>query len=447
MSVRAHFRKNIGIALPIMIAQLGQVAVGVADSLMVGRLGTVELAAVAFGSSVFIIFMVFGMGLSYGMTPLIAEADGKEDREETGHLLRDGFWVCLISGIVLWLLMSALVPLFNHLGQEPEIVPGAQGYFLIVAISFIPLMTFQSFRMLAEGLSDTKMAMYITLVCNGLNILLNWLLIYGVWIFPEMGIYGAAVATLVARILMLIGMARYILVSGPFKDIQKDLNPGNISKNRMKKIYELGVPSGLQYVFEASAFSFAAILAGQISASALASHQIAISLASVSYIVATGIGAAAVVRVGNQVGRKNHSELLLAANSLYAMTVGWMLFCGAVLYVGRFFFPGLFTLDEEVIYLTSGLIVIAVLFQLSDGLQVLSLGALRGLKDVRVPTLITFIAYWLVGLPLAWLFSQVLDWGAYGIWWGLAAGLTMAALLLTIRFYVKVKRLKYGFNQ
>lgn len=425
-----------------MISQLGQVAVGVSDSLMVGRLGTHELAAVAFGHSIFIIFLVFGMGLSYGMTPLVAEADGKRKPLEIGYLLRDGFWVCLFSALILTVAMIALIPLFPYLGQDPSIVPMAKGYFFIVAISFIPLMAFQSFRMLAEGMSDTKRAMYITLVFNGLNIALNLILIYGWLGFPKMGVFGAAVASLIARILMMIWMARYVVKGSPFSHLRKNFRLSEVSKSRMRKILNLGIPSGLQYIFEASAFSFAAIIAGQVSATALASHQIAISLASVSYIVATGIGAAALVRVGNQVGEGNFPNLKMTADSLFGMAIGWMAFCGLVLFAGRYFFPGLFTLDEEVIQLTSGLIVIAVLFQLSDGVQVVALGALRGLKDVRIPTFITFVAYWVLALPLAYILGVVLDYGAHGIWYGLAAGLTGAAILLTIRFYQKLSKLR-----
>lgn len=441
MSFKAHLKKNIHLALPIMISQLGQVAVGVADSLMVGRLGTVELAAVAFGHSIFIVFMVFGMGLSYGMTPLIAEADGKKNTSEVGALLRDGFWVCLLSGLLLMMVMFGLSPLFSYMGQDPAIVPLARSYFLIIVISFLPLMSFQCFRMLAEGLSDTKKAMYITLICNGLNILLNLVLIYGYLGFPQMGIYGAAVATLIARVLMMLWMAHYVLKDKRFSFLDINLNVRLIEVFRMKKILSLGVPAGLQYVFESTAFSIAAIFAGWISATALASHQIAISLASVSYIVATGIGAAAVVRVGNQLGKGNFRELRLAANSLFFMTVVWMSFCGLILFLGRYFFPALFSTDMEVIQLTSGLILIAVLFQLSDGLQVFALGALRGIKDVKIPTMLTFVAYWLVALPLAWFLGIFLDFGAAGIWYGLAGGLTMAAVLLNWRFYKKINRL------
>jgi len=317
----------------------------------------------------------------------------------------------------------------------------ARSYFLIIVISYLPLMSFQCFRMLAEGLSDTKRAMYITLVCNGLNILLNALLIYGYLGFPQLGIYGAAIATLIARILMMIWMAFYVLKDKRFSFLEINLNPRKAEIFRMRKILSLGVPTGLQYIFESTAFSIAAIFAGWISATALASHQIAISLASVSYIVATGIGAAAVVRVGNQLGERNFRQLKLVANSLFLMTVVWMSLCGVILFLGRYYLPALFSTDLEVIQLTSGLILIAVLFQLSDGLQVFALGALRGLKDVKIPTMLTFVAYWLIALPLAWFFGIYLDLGAEGIWYGLAGGLTMAAILLNWRFYAKINRL------
>jgi len=425
-----------------MISQLGQVAVGIADSLMVGRLGTEALAAVALANSIFYVFVLFGIGLAYGMTPLVAEADGRKNTKETGQLLTDGFWVVMTSAVILVLIMMLIIPGFDYLGQDPAIIPKARGYFLIVVFSFLPFMAFQSFRMLAEGMSDTKMAMTITLVCNGLNIVLNALLIYGYWGLPAMGIYGAALASLITRILMAVWMIYYVYSHRRFEHLPKSLRFMHVSFQRMRKILNLGLPTGLQYIFEVTAFSIAAIIVGQISATALAAHQIAISVASVSYIVASGISAAALVRVGNQLGEQNFENLRLASNTLFMMTLGWMAFSGIAIFLGRFFLPSLFSFDPEVIQLTAGLLLIAVFFQLSDGIQVVSLGALRGMKDVKIPTFITFVAYWLMALPLGWLLGVHFNLGAYGVWYGLATGLTTAALLLIFRFYRNLKKIK-----
>lgn len=425
-----------------MISHLGQVAVGIADSLMVGRLDTEALAAVAFANSIFAIFLLFGIGLGYGMTPLVAEADGRKDPHETGRLLTDGFWVTMLSALLLIAIMLSIMPLFHNLGQDPAIIPKAQGYFFIIACSYLPFMSFQCFRMLAEGMSDTKMAMLISLACVGINIILNVLLIYGYLGFPALGIYGAAIASLIARILMAVWMAYYIYTHKRFKLLPKSLHFAKVSLARMRKILTLGLPTGLQYIFEVTAFSLAAIIVGQISAAALAAHQIAISLASVSYIVASGIGSAALVRVGNQLGEKNFENLRLAANTLFLMTLAWMTFTGLAFLVGRYYLPGLFTFDQEVIELTAGLLLIAVFFQLSDGIQVVALGALRGMKDVKIPTIITFIAYWLMALPLGWYLGVYLEMGARGVWYSLAAGLTTAALLLIFRFYGNLQKLK-----
>ncbi len=434
MTKKEHYQINIKLAVPVMVGQLGHVMVGVADSIMVGQLGTLPLAAVALGNSIFAIFMVFGLGVTFGITPLVANADGMGKKHLPGRLLHDSWFVNLGVSLLLFLVLLSIIPLLPLLGQDREVLPLAIPYYIILSSSLIPLMLFMTFKQYAEGLSDTRTAMFVSVGCNLLNVLLNYLLIFGKFGFPELGMNGAGWATVIARWIMFFVMWWYIVKAA--KKIRTPFSVLNFrfSKVLVKKLLSIGLPSGLQYIFEVSAFSLAAIFAGMLGAKALAAHQIAINLASISYMAATGLGAAAAVRVGNQLGRRDPVNLVMASKSIFSMTVIWMSFAGILLFFFRYTFTGFYTDDLEVQSLAAAMLIVAVFFQLSDGLQAVALGALRGFTDVRIPTIITFVAYWILTLPCAYLISQYTPVGAMGIWYSLAGGLTISAGFLLFRF-------------
>lgn len=422
-----------------MLGQLGHVMVGLADSIMIGRIGTTPLAAAAFANSIFVVPMVFGIGMTMGLTPPIANADGEGRNDKAGGYLKHGLVVNSLTALVIFLLVSVFSFFTSHLGQETAVVQLADPYLLIITGSIFPLMLFLTFKQFAEGLSDTRFAMVASLGANLLNIFFNWLLIYGNWGFPELGLNGAGYATFVARILMAVAMLIYVFRTPKFKEYIRYYKTTVWHRSYFSKLLKIGFPSGLQYIFEVSAFAVAAIITGQISAEALASHQIAISLASLSYMAATGIGAAAAVRVGNQLGAKNYSVMRAAGRSCLGMALVFMALCGLVFFVGRNYFPQFYTDDLEVIRIASQLLIVAVVFQLSDGTQVVSLGALRGMGEVRLPTYITFFSYWIMGLLPAYLMGITFEMGPLGVWYGLALGLTVAAVLLYWRYEYKCK--------
>ncbi len=424
-----------------MLGQLGHVMVGLADSIMIGQLGTIPLAAGAFANSLFVVPMVFGLGMAMGMTTPISNADGEGLPQKAGSFLRHGLVVNLSAAALIFLGVLALIPLMPFMGQEAAVISMSAPYLTILTASIFPLMLFLTYKQFAEGLADTRFAMIASLGANLLNILLNYLLIYGNWGLPALGLNGAAYATLTARILMAVAMLLYVVRSRGFHKYLKGANTGGWLKRRFKKLLDIGIPSGLQYIFEVSAFAIAAVFAGQISAEALASHQIAISLAALSYMMASGIGAAAAVRVGNQLGARNYQVMRNAGRSCLLMTLGFMALCGIIFFLGRHYFPSFYTDDQQVMAIASQLLVVAVLFQLSDGAQAVMLGALRGMSEVKLPTLITFISYWGLGLFPAYLFGIVWNFGALGVWYGLALGLTAAAVLLYWRFEWKCKKL------
>ena len=430
------------LAYPVMLSQLGHITVGVADSLMVGQLGAVPLAASSLANSIFAIVITFGIGISYGITPLVAAADGERDPLKIRYYFKHGLILNIAAGILLFILISSLSFTLYHMGQDEEVARQAIPYLGIITFSLVPFMFFQTYRQFAEGLSNTKQAMYVTLVANLVNIVLNYLLIFGKFGFPAMGLIGAGYATLISRILMAILMGLYIGYSKDFKDYDLKFK-WVFEKLYFNRILKIGLPSAIQFMFEVGAFVMAAIMVGWLGAKALAAHQIAINLATISYMTATGISAAATIRVGNQLGRRDIPTLRAAGFTSFIMAAFFMAFCASVFLIGHKFFPTLYIDDTEVIQLAASLIIVVSLFQLSDGIQVVGLGALRGMADVKIPTYVTFLAYWIIGLPVGYFFGFTLEYGAIGVWYGLLIGLTITAVLLVFRFnYITKKLLK-----
>ncbi|MCH7411593.1 MATE family efflux transporter [Belliella sp. DSM 111904] len=441
IAFKDHFSKTFTLAYPVMLSQLGQVLVGVADSMMVGRLGAIPLAAASLANSIFFVVLMFGIGVSMAITPLVAMADGKKKDNKIGRLFRHGFVINTATAFILFILITLFTPLLKFMDQPEEVVTFAIPYLIIITISILPFMFFQTFKQFAEGLSQTKQAMYITLVCNALNVFLNWVMIYGNLGFPALGLNGAGWATLISRILMGIIIAYYVFKSKRYKRFDLGFRIKKFSFPMVSKMIRIGVPTGFQYIFEVGAFSTAAIMMGWIGVTALAAHQIAINLASISYMMASGLSSAAMVRVGNQLGRNDIKTLREAGFTVFAMVALFMLISAFIFIVFREFLPSLYIDDPVVISMSASLLVIAGIFQLSDGIQVVGLGALRGMADVKVPTIITLIAYWVIGLPLGYFFAFILDLKELGVWYGLLIGLSITGVMLLVRFHTLSKGL------
>jgi multidrug resistance protein, MATE family len=430
-----NFSKTFSLAFPVMLSQLGQVLVGVADSMMVGRLGAEPLAAASLANSIFFVVLMFGIGVSMSITPLVAMADGKNNPNRISRLFNHGFVINMASGTMLFLLIVLFSPLLHHLNQPEEVVVLSIPYLAIITLSLLPFMLFQTFKQFAEGLSQTKQAMYITLICNAINVFLNWVMIYGNLGFPALGLNGAGWATLISRVLMGGFMLYYMLKSKRYLPYNISFKVRKLSFPMMTKMLKIGVPTGFQFIFEVGAFSTAAIMMGWIGVTALAAHQIAINLASISYMMASGLSTAAMIRVGNQLGRNDIRTLREAGFTTFFMVAIFMSATALIFILFREFLPSLYIDDLDVIKMSASLLVIAGLFQLSDGIQVVALGALRGMADVRVPTIVTLVAYWIIGLPLGYVFGFILDMKEVGIWYGLLIGLTITGALLLFRFH------------
>jgi multidrug resistance protein, MATE family len=442
-TLKRHFKANISLAYPVMLSQLGHILVGVADSIMVGQLGAEPLAAASLANSIFSMVLTFGIGISYAITPFVAKYDGENNLEKSSEVLRTGFWINAIAGVALFIIVTGSSFVLHYLNQPADVVDLAIPYLGIITFSLVPFMFFQSFKQFAEGLSLTKVAMAITVGANLINIGLNYILIFGKMGFEPMGLNGAGIATLLSRVMMALGMFYYIAKSKKLAKYKIRLNIKGVTKKLVNQLLKIGLPTGVQFIFEVGAFSFAAIMMGWMGAETLAAHQIAINLAAVSYMTATGISAAATVRVGNQLGKNDIPTLRMAGFTSFAMGIAFMTITCIIFITGNFFLPSLYIDDMEVINIAASLLIIAGFFQISDGIQVVGLGALRGLGDVKVPTVITLIAYWVLGLPVGYLLCFQFGLGPEGIWYGLLIGLSVAAVLLFTRFnYISRKLLR-----
>ena len=414
---------------------LGQVMTGVADSVMVGWTGATPLAASSFANIFFSIPLFFGIGVSYAITPLVAEGAGAKDQTKIIEILRHGFIINLLVAILLVGLIFLVEPFMFSMGQPEDVVALGIPYLSIIGVSIIPTMIFQTYRQFAEGLEKTRMAMIIVIGSNLLNIALNYILIFGKYGFPEMGLNGAGWATLISRVVMAVSMMLYVYYGKRFIAFRKGFSFGSYSKSLISKMLHIGLPAGSQFIFEAGAFGFSALMMGWLGTTALAAHQIAINLATISYMTTSGLGAAATIRVGNFLGQRDKRKLQDSAFTMIWMAVALMAAWALLFIFGRHLLPSLYIEDAAVIELTAALLIIAAFFQLSDGIQVVCAGALRGLQDVKVPSILIFVAYWVIALPLGYWLAFPLGLGATGIWIGLLIGLTLTASAMVVRFW------------
>ncbi|WP_242135534.1 MATE family efflux transporter [Aestuariivivens marinum] len=450
-----EFKYNWQLAAPVMLGMLGHTFVSFIDNIMVGQLGTAELAAVSLGNSFMFIAMSLGIGFSTAITPLIAEADSAQDFVKGKSAFKHGLFLCTVLGVLLFLLVLFAKPLMYLMKQPDEVVILAMPYLDLVAFSLIPLVVFQAFKQFGDGLSMTKYPMYATILANVVNVLLNYILIFGKLGFPALGIVGAAYGTLASRFIM-VGYLWYLLKG---KDKSKafvtNIKFFVLSKRMLQKIINLGAPSSMQMFFEVAIFTAAIWLSGLLGKNPQAANQIALNLSSMTFMVAMGLSVASMIRVGNQKGLQAFYELRRIAFSLFLMGTLFAVCFAIIFFAFHNQLPKLYVdFDDiknlndntEVIAIASKLLIAASIFQISDSIQVIVLGALRGLQDVKIPTIITFISYWLVGFPVSWFFGKEEAYGSFGIWLGLLAGLTTAAILLYIRFNYLTKKLILSNN-
>lgn len=445
-----EFKYNTKLATPVILGMLGHQVVALVDNIMVGQLGSAELAAVSLGNSFMFVAMSLGVGFSTAITPLVAEADGEGNRERGKSSFKHGLFLCIVLGLALFASVMLAKPLMYVMKQPPEVVDLAMPYLTLVAASLVPLIIFQGFKQFSDGLSMTRFPMYATIVANLVNVLLNYMFIFGKFGAPELGVVGAAIGTLVSRVVM-VGYLWYLLSrKEKSRYFVTNIKIFTLSKAMLKKLLNLGFPSAMQMFFEVGIFTSAVWLSGILGKNPQAANQIALNLASMTFMVAMGFSVAAMIRVGNQKGLRNFRELRRVALSIGLLTsiLALVFALFFILFNGEL--PKIF-LDynsvtdfadnHEVVAIAAQLLIIAAIFQFTDALQVVALGALRGMQDVKIPTVITFVAYWIIGFPISYYLSMETSLESMGIWIGLLAGLSASGIMLFIRFNYLSKKL------
>ncbi len=448
-----EFRYNLKLAYPVILGMLGHTLMGIVDKLMVGQLGSASLAAVSLGNSFIFIAMSIGIGFSTALTPLVAEADSAGNKDEARSIFHHGLIICTALGIGLFIAVFLSKPLMAFMGQPQEVIVLAVPYLDWVALSLVPTIIYQGYKQFADGLSLTKYSMYAIVAANVINIPLNYALIYGLWFIPAYGVVGAALGTVISRFFMLFFM-HWLMANKPMlKEYFAGFGWSVLTKKMVSKISSIGFPSAMQMLFEISLFTTAVWLSGVLGTINQAANEIALSLATITFMFAMGLSVTAMIRVSNQKGLLDYKKLIVVARSTFLLAIIIETIFAIIFVVFHNILPHLF-LDlndpaqmlenREVVALAAKLLLVAAVFQISDGIQVVVLGALRGLQDVKIPMYITFAAYWLIGFPIMYYLGIYTSLEAIGIWIGLLAGLTTAGLWLYIRFHRLTNRLAYG---
>jgi len=439
----SEFKYNWTLAAPVILGMLGHTFVAFIDNIMVGQLGTAELAAVSLGNSFMFIAMSIGIGFSTAITPLIAEADSSNNLKQARAAYKSGLFLCTVLGILLFLMVYFAKPILYLMKQPKEVVELAIPYLDLVAFSLIPLIIFQAIKQFSDGMSMTKYPMYATLLANIINVVLNYLLIFGKFGFPELGIVGAAYGTLASRFVMVLYLWILMFYKERSKPIVSNIKFFVLDVLMLKKIINLGSLSAMQMFFEAAIFTAAIWLSGLLGKNPQAANQIALNLSSMTFMVAMGLSVASMIRVGNQKGLQNFKELRRIAFSIFLLGMIFATVFAILFFIFHDIMPMIYvdltdelnyTDNMEVIAIASKLLIAAAFFQISDSIQVVVLGALRGLQDVKIPTILTFISYWCIGFPVSYYLGSEEKYCSFGIWLGLLAGLTTASILLFIRF-------------
>lgn len=418
-----------------MIGQLGVIILGFADTMMVGRYGTDELAAAGFVNNLFNLVIVFSTGFSYGLTPLVGGNFGRGDHAGAGRMLRNALAVNGGMAGVLMLLMTVLYLNVHHLGQPSELLPLIRPYYLVLLVSLVFVLLFNAFKQFSDGVTDTLTPMYILLGGNVLNIFGNWLLIYGNWGFPEMGLLGAGVATLTSRVVMLLVLVAVFMTARKYAPYRSGFKDARVNKEDSRSLMRMGMPVGLQMGMETASFSLTAVMVGWIGTTALAAHQVMLTVGQLGFMMYYGMAAAVAVLASNYNGRSDLESVRRTVSSGFRIILVMALTVCVPLLAFRGQIGNLFTEDVQVVETVAGLVIPFVIYQFGDGLQCNYSNALRGISDVSKVSMYAFIAYFLVSLPSAYLFAFVLELGLVGIWCSFPLGLTTAGLLFYRRYH------------
>lgn len=446
MNFKQHLKELSSLAWPLIISQIGHIVTGIVDTIFLGKLGPMSTTAQAAGilaNQLFVVLLVFGIGVSYSLTPKITQADEQQDGAKKASLLKSALIVNLSVALCLFVILYFSSSLLGMMQQEPDVVELAKPFFNVLIFSIIPLALYFVGKQYMEGLSNTKIAMIISIAGNLINIVLNYCFIFGKMGSPEMGYMGSCWATFIARCCMGFGFIIVLFYYQKNKDLRQYFPRVNINWPEVKNLLFSGIASGLQFAFEITAFMVAALMVGSISKEQLVAHGIVMHLISLTYMFASGIGGAAMIRAGSFFAKKEYRELRLANRVSFLLVCGVMGMMSLIFILFNHHFASGFSANQTVIETTSVLLIIAGIFQLFDGIQVTAISILRGLEDFKVPTVIALLAYWVLAIPLAYFLAFKLGYGAYGIWCSLCVSLMFIACCL----YLRIQLLQRKMNQ
>lgn len=441
MTFKEHFRRTIILSIPIIIGQLGHMAMGIVDNMMIGRLGPYHLAAASLTNAIFVQFMILGVGLSFALSPLVAAANQVGKEKEVASLLHHTNIINMVVAIILLGLLECSIVLLPHLDQNVHVLNLTEPYLQVISFSILPIMFFQTYRQFSDGLSYVKPAMYISICAVGINAFFNWILIYGNWGAPRLELIGAGIATFGSRLLMALAMFFYIRYNKRFKMYDPHNFSLKLKRKLVMKILRIGIPSSLQTSVEVFAFSSVAVIIGWIGAYQLAAHQISLTLAAFTFMFAMGISQASAIRVGSAFGKGDPVNASRAGFSAVLLSASIMAINGLIFIFFRYGLVELFIDDKKVVEIAATLLIIAAAFQIFDGIQAVGVGILRGIQDVKIPTIIVIIAYWVLSIPVGYFLGIHLNLGVNGVWYGFVTGLSSAAIGLITRFKIKTKQL------
>lgn len=440
-----YYKRVLNLAFPVILSQAGQIMVQLVDNAMVGHLGAEPLAGVSFANSVFFMLFVLGTGMSLGLTPLVGEMYSVSNYRKSAAYLQNSILFYGLMGIGIFLMAMIVRPFMWYMGQTPEVVAQAVPYFTYVAISVIPFMVFASFKQFLEGIGNTKVAMAIIITSNVVNIIFNWLLIYGHFGFPEMGAAGAGLSTLISRILTPILIIWYFYKRDSFYRYFTLFKKENFSWQTIRSLVSVGSPIALQMFMEGSAFALTGIMMGWVGTVEMAGNQVASVISNLAFMIILGIGSAVTICVSHAYGQRNWLEIRRYAGTAYRLGLIWNVITALVFISLRYIIPLLFTSDERVIDMAAHFLVFVAIFQISDGLQANSVAIMRGIQNVKPIMVISFISYILISLPLGYFLTFHTAVGASGLWIGLIVGLSVAAVLYNASYRRRMKQ--YVANQ
>lgn len=432
---RPHYRALLKLGLPIVIGQIGMIVLGFADTLMIGHHGTNDLAAASFVNNMFNLAIIFATGFSYGLTPIVGALFGRNERQAVGGILKNSLVANTLIAILLSVVMSILYLNIHRLGQPEELLPLMRPYYMVLLVSLIFVLLFNAFKQFADGITDTSTPMWILIGGNLFNILGNWVLIYGHFGLPEMGLLGAGISTLTSRIFMLLVFILIFSTGKRYQIYKEGFKRGVVNKGDFLQLNKLGWPVGLQMGMETASFSLATIMVGWLGAIALAAHQVMLTIGQLGYMMYYGMAAAVAVRVSNFHGQKDTLGEHQSANAGFHLILMMALCVSLPLFLLRNEIGSWFTDNEAVTLLVAQLIIPFIIYQFGDGMQCNYSNALRGIADVKPVMYIAFIAYFGISLPAGYLFGFVFEWGLPGIWLSFPFGLTSAGLMFYFRFH------------